>query len=107
MRASDRDEAYQRIWATVDAIPRGRVATYGQVAREAGLPHHARLVGRALARLPKGSRLPWFRVVNHKGAISLRPGGGAAEQRRRLAREGVRPTQGRIDLARYGWEPEG
>ncbi|HEX6883441.1 MAG TPA: MGMT family protein [Planctomycetota bacterium] len=90
--------------AVVDSIPRGRVATYGQVAREAGLPRHARLVGRLLARLPTGTTLPWHRVINAAGRISLRPGG--TRQRRRLAREGVRGSAtGRIDLARFRWVP--
>src|SRR5215203_7264192 len=79
----------QRIYATVDSIPRGRVATYGQVAREADLPRRARFVGRALRTLPKGSSLPWHRVVNASGKISVR-GASAVEQRRRLKREGIR-----------------
>ena len=54
----DTDGTRQRICAVVDSIPRGRVATYGQVAREAGLPQRARLVGRVLSKLPRGSRLP-------------------------------------------------
>lgn len=101
-----KDSAYQRIWATVDSIPRGRVATYGQVAAEAGLPGHARQVGYALRNLPPGSKLPWHRVLNAKGEISLRSssGGASTEQKRRLAREGVRlNVQGRVDLKRYGW----
>ena len=105
LRAStDRDERRARILAVVDSIPKGRVATYGQVAREAGLPRHARLVGRALAGLPEGNPVPWHRVVNSAGRISLRP--GAALQRRRLAREGLLFTRaGRIDLARFRWLP--
>lgn len=103
-RAPDRDERRVRILAVVDSIPRGRVATYGQVAREAGLPRHARLVGRTLATLPSGSTLPWHRVVNASGRLS-QPRSGAALQRRRLAREGVRFTSGRIDLARFAWTP--
>lgn len=102
-----REELRQRILATVDSIPRGRVATYGQVAREAGLPRHARLVGRVLGELPAKSRLPWHRVVNAAGRISARGDGTAgAEQLRRLAREGVnvRPN-GALDLAARRWEP--
>jgi methylated-DNA-protein-cysteine methyltransferase-like protein len=101
---TDRDERQARILAVVDCIPRGRVASYGQVAREAGLPRHARLVGRVLACLPSGSKLAWHRVVNSAGRISLRP--GSARQRRRLQREGVHLTRtGRIDLARFRWTP--
>ena len=88
----------------VDSIPRGRVASYGQVAREAGLPRNARLVGRVLSELPSASSLAWYRVVNSAGGISVRP--GAALQRRRLVREGILfAKSGRIDLARFGWTP--
>ncbi len=74
----------------VAAIPRGRVATYGEVAELAGMPRHARLVGRTLANLPTGSRLPWHRVVNASLRISERGDDRAmSEQRRRLEREGV------------------
>ena len=89
---------YQRIWATVDAIPRGCVASYGEIASEAGLEGRARLVGRALRLLPDGSRLPWHRVVNARGEISHR-GDPVAEraQRARLEREGVRfDARGRV-----------
>jgi methylated-DNA-protein-cysteine methyltransferase-like protein len=100
-----RDEARQRILAVVDSIPRGRVATYGQVADEAGLPRRARLVGRILAGLPVGSAIPWHRVVNAAGRISLRSS-GAATQRRRLRGEGVLLSRGGgIDLGKCRWRP--
>lgn len=90
----------------VDSIPRGRVATYGQIAREAGLPRNARLVGRLLANLPDGSRIPWHRVINSAGALSPRPGSSVARQRRLLIREGVPlSSAGRVDLARFRWHP--
>lgn len=93
-----------RILATVDSIPRGRVASYGQVALEAGLPRRARLVGRVLSELPAGSAIPWHRVVNAAGRISPRGGDGPREQVRRLRAEGVVVGRGgRIDLARFGW----
>lgn len=95
----------QRIYATVDSIPRGCVATYGQVAREAFLPWRARLVGRVLRELPKGSLLAWHRVINASGKLST-GGLSAAEQARRLKREGVRlGPRGRISLAEFGWRP--
>jgi len=104
MPRTDRDERRARILAVVDCIPKGRVASYGQVAREAGLPRHARLVGRVLKDLPAKNPVPWHRVVNSAGKISLRP--GSARQRQRLAREGVLFSRsGRIDLARYRWTP--
>jgi len=92
----------------VRAIPRGRVATYGQVARLAGLGGQARRVGYALAARPAGSRVPWQRVVNAAGRISPRSGDRSVEilQRRLLEREGVRfDAAGRIDLARFRWRP--
>lgn len=101
--ASDRDELRQRILATVDSIPRGKVATYGQVADEAGLPRRARLVGRVLGTLGAGSPLPWHRVIGASGRSSLE-GASAREQLRRLAREGVEMSAtGRIELARHRW----
>jgi methylated-DNA-protein-cysteine methyltransferase-like protein len=105
--SADRDPLRHRILATVDSIPRGRVASYGQVAAEAGLPRRARLVGRVLSELPARSGLPWHRVVNAQGALSPRGDGGSVrEQRRRLEREGVRfDARGRVDLERHLWRP--
>ncbi|MBM5811653.1 MAG: cysteine methyltransferase [Gammaproteobacteria bacterium] len=93
----------ERIWREVAAIPRGCVATYGGIARRAGLGRRARLVGYALKVAPAALRLPWHRVVNARGAISF-PDGSAqhALQHRRLLREGVRFRAGRIDLGIYG-----
>jgi methylated-DNA-protein-cysteine methyltransferase-like protein len=100
---------FSRILAVVRRIPHGRVATYGQVAALAGLPRHARHVGYALHGLPAGTPLPWHRVLNARGGISLRPwDGGADTQRLRLAAEGVRfDARGRVPLDRYGWRPAG
>lgn len=95
---------YQRIYAVVAAIPRGCVATYGQVAGEAGMPRRARLVGRALAACPP--QLPWHRVVNAAGRVALPPGSDAhAEQLRRLSAEGVELRDGRVLLRRCRWQP--
>jgi methylated-DNA-protein-cysteine methyltransferase-like protein len=99
--------SYRRIYAVVERIPRGRVATYGQVAELAGLPGWARQVGWALHALGPGSRVPWQRVVNARGRVSPRstPGWDGL-QRRLLEDEGVRFGAGdRIDLARHGWRP--
>jgi methylated-DNA-protein-cysteine methyltransferase related protein len=100
-------EKYRRIYDVVSRIPRGRVATYGQVASLARLPRQPRLVGYALHALPAGTRVPWFRVVNARGAISLRASGLGFEdiQARLLAREGVRFVDGAIPLDRYQWRP--
>lgn len=98
-------EKHAAIHTTVAAIPPGQVSTYGDVARAAGLPGHARLVGYTLHALPEGSELPWHRVVNAQGRISLPPDSRAAElQRERLESEGVGfGLHGRIDLAIHGW----
>ena len=92
-----------RIWQVISLIPPGRVATYGDVARQAGLPGGARRVGRALKGLPKDTRIPWHRVINAQGRISL-PEGSVSQynQRERLEAEGiVFSKNGRIDLARH------
>jgi methylated-DNA-protein-cysteine methyltransferase-like protein len=100
-------ERWERIYAVVRRIPRGRVATYGQVAALAGLPGHARQVGYALAALPAGSAVPWQRVVNARGLISL-PGAAAVEQRLRLAAEGVPVNAaGGVALRTAQWVPRG
>lgn len=98
---------FSRILEVVRRIPRGRVATYGQVAALAGLPRHARHVGYALHGLPPGTPLPWHRVINARGAISLRRFDGAAEtQRIRLEGEGVAfDPRGRVSLDRNQWRP--
>ena len=96
---------YSRIYAVVRRIPRGRVATYGQVAELAGLEGHARQVGYALHALPSGTTLPWHRVLNARGTLSLRREPGAElTQRMLLEGEGVRfDARGRVDLARVRW----
>jgi methylated-DNA-protein-cysteine methyltransferase-like protein len=99
--------SYARIYEVVRRIPRGRVATYGQVAELAGLPGHARQVGYALHALPEGSAVPWHRVLNARGTLSLRRSfGGEIAQRLRLEREGVRfDAGGRVALERVRWRP--
>jgi methylated-DNA-protein-cysteine methyltransferase related protein len=102
-----RSDPYQRIYAIVRRIPRGRIATYGQVAALAGLGGHARQVGYALHSLDAGDRIPWHRVLNAQGRVSLRtePGGDRV-QRALLEREGVRfDASGRANLERFGWRP--
>src|SRR6185369_4928209 len=100
-----RASSYPKIYAVVSRIPKGRVATYGQVAALAGQPRQARLVGYALHTLPADSDVPWHRVVNAAGKISLRADGlGHDElQAHLLRREGVRFVDGAIPLARYRW----
>lgn len=99
--------AYDRYYDVVRRIPPGRVSTYGTVATVAGLPGRARQVGYAMAALADDHDVPWHRVVNARGAISARSGGGGhAEkiQRALLEAEGVRfRPSGRIDLEAFGW----
>lgn len=100
------EDAYERIWETVASIPRGRVATYGQVAELAGLGRRARLVGHALQRAPASLGLPWHRVINARGQIAFPK--NHANRRRQLARlraEDVALRDGRVDLGRYRWRP--
>ena len=105
MKTTKPEGLHARIHAVVSRIPRGRVATYGQVARIAGLPGQARLVGYALHALPAGTSVPWQRVVNAQGGIST-PGGHEGRQRRILEREGVRfDARGRIPLASFQGRP--
>ena len=97
--------SHERIFAVVRRIPAGRVATYGQIARPVGRPRSARQIGYAMHRCPPG--LPWHRVINAQGRISLPADSTSAlTQRRRLLEEGVVFVGGRIDLARYGWDDE-
>ena len=96
--------AAEAIYQIVRRIPYGCVASYGQVARLAGLPGRARLVGRALAETPaETGTLPWHRVINAQGRISL-TGASAREQQKRLRSEGVVIRKGRIDLRAHGWK---
>ena len=99
-------DSYKRIYDVVRHIPEGRVATYGQVAELAGLPGHARQVGYALHALGDED-LPWQRVINAKGEVSLRSEPGREGlQRAILESEGVEfNARGRVDLKRYRWRP--
>ncbi len=98
------ESRYQTIWRTVRRIPYGRVATYGQVARVAGMDGQPRLVGYAMHALPAGSTVPWHRVINAAGRISV-PGPSGREQRRRLESEGVEfSAAGRVNFNQFGWK---
>ncbi len=98
---------YSRIQEIVGRIPPGKVATYGQIAILAGMPGHARQVGYALHSLPDGSEVPWQRVINRNGRISLRAYPAAEHlQRALLEDEGVVfDDEGNIDLEKYRWHP--
>ena len=96
---------YERIYAVACQIPAGKVATYGQIAAIVG-GCTARMVGYAMAALPYGTDVPWQRVINRQGKISLRGGGnGGTLQRQLLETEGVRfdPKTDRVDFNEVGW----
>jgi methylated-DNA-protein-cysteine methyltransferase-like protein len=96
----------QRVIETVRAIPRGSVATYGQIAILAGAPTGSRQVSWVLNSCSRSENLPWQRVVNSRGTISL-TGEGRREQRMLLEAEGIQfDSEGRINLQRYLWHPE-
>jgi len=90
--------------ATIAAIPRGRVASYGRIAERAGLPGRARLVGRVLRQAPDELKLPWHRVLRADGRSAFASGTpNFRKQVDHLAAEGVPMIRGRVDLRRYGW----
>ncbi|MCS3604095.1 methylated-DNA-protein-cysteine methyltransferase-like protein [Buttiauxella sp. BIGb0471] len=97
------DSFPMRVFQIIAAIPEGCVTTYGDVARLAGSPRAARQVGGVLKRLPEGSKLPWHRVVNRHGHISL-TGPDLQRQRQALLSEGIMVSgDGKIDMERYRW----
>jgi methylated-DNA-protein-cysteine methyltransferase-like protein len=102
--AMDNNDSFpQRVYQIIAAIPEGCVTTYGDVARLAGSPRAARQVGGVLKRLPEGSKLPWHRVVNRHGTISL-TGPDLQRQRQALLSEGIMVSgDGKIEMERYRW----
>jgi methylated-DNA-protein-cysteine methyltransferase-like protein len=95
---------HKKIWAVVKGIPYGSVSTYGDIARFAGYPRCARLVGAALRAVPQGLELPWHRVINAQGRISFPKGGEKAQtQQRLLEEEGVVFLSGVVNLKHYAW----
>jgi methylated-DNA-protein-cysteine methyltransferase-like protein len=108
--ATTRDARYAPFTAraieVMRSIPRGKVATYAQVAAVAGSPLAAQQVVRVLHSLSRAERLPWQRVINSRGSISLPRGAGFEEQKALLEAEGVAVKEdGRIDMNKYLWVP--
>lgn len=99
--------SYEKIYEVVRRIPKGRIATYGQVATLAGFPGHARQVGYALSALPDESDVPWHRVINARGEVSIRSEGFYHSlQRNMLEAEGVMfDASSRVSLQTYSWKP--
>ena len=103
VRSEKKVSLYQIIYNTVRKIPKGKVATYGEIARLCGLREHARLVGYALHNLKPNSGVPWHRVINSQGKISLPKDNGAYEfQKKLLESEGIVFVGDKIDLTKYG-----
>ncbi|UUM31463.1 DNA base-flipping protein [Vibrio japonicus] len=99
------DQFLAQIFAVIHQIPQGKVATYGDIAKLAGYPGYARHVGKALSNLPKDSKLPWFRVINSQGKISLK-GNDLERQKEKLMAEGIEVSaEGKISLRKYKWQP--
>ncbi|CAM3156062.1 MULTISPECIES: MGMT family protein [Vibrio] len=99
------DQFLSHIFTVIYRIPEGKVSTYGEIAKMAGYPGYARHVGKALGNLPEGSKLPWFRVINSKGEISL-TGPDWERQREHLVAEGIAVSStGKISLKKYKWQP--
>ncbi|KOO16973.1 hypothetical protein AKJ18_01855 [Vibrio xuii] len=99
------DQFLMQIFAVIHQIPLGKVSTYGEIAKMAGYPGYARHVGKALGNLPSESKLPWFRVINSQGRISLK-GEDLVRQREALIEEGVEVSvDGKVSLRKYRWQP--
>ncbi|WP_159738348.1 DNA base-flipping protein [Vibrio atypicus] len=99
------DQFLMQIFAVIHQIPPGKVTTYGEIAKMAGYPGYARHVGKALGNLPKGSKLPWHRVINSQGKISLK-GEDLVRQRTLLIEEDVEVTMdGKVRLRKHKWQP--
>jgi len=89
------------------AVPHGHVASYGQVAELAGLPRGARVVAAVLRDEGESTALPWHRILNARGCISIPRGNPSREEQvRRLRAESIPVLRGRVDLSRYGWQPD-
>jgi methylated-DNA-protein-cysteine methyltransferase-like protein len=95
----------EQVVEIIQSIPVGRISTYGDIAREAGKPRAARQVARILHSCSEKENLPWWRVVNRKGQIALKPGYGFEEQESLLLEEDIEVDRsGKIDLERYLWD---
>ena len=100
-------QKYQRIFRTVNAIPSGRVASYGQIADLSGLPGKARLVGKSLGQIPAGMTVAWYRVLRSTGQVAFPRGSEQAlRQIGMLQEEGVAVFNHRVKLATFQWQPD-
>ena len=102
---------YAQIWQTIQLIPQGKVACYGQIADLAGLPGRARLVGKALASVPesgwRGQAVPWYRVINAQGKISFPLGSEYFDKQKQLLQDEQVVVIGvRVKLKEFQWQPD-
>ncbi|NVJ68155.1 MAG: methylated-DNA--[protein]-cysteine S-methyltransferase [Gammaproteobacteria bacterium] len=103
--SSQLDNFKQAVYFWVAQIPKGKVASYGQIARLAGYPRHARHVSKALGSADKSLKLPWQRVIAASGKIAFdKDSDGYARQSNLLQKEGVKIIKGKIDLKQFGWQ---
>jgi methylated-DNA-protein-cysteine methyltransferase-like protein len=106
MTSQDNQAKRESIWQVVHMIPSGKVATYGQIAALAGHPQAARFAGTSLKNLPTTSKIPWHRVINAQGKISLPKNSPSyKKQLQRLKEEGVIIRNGKVTLKNYQWMP--
>lgn len=106
-QAINSSDKYKRIWKTVQQIPPGRVASYGQIADLAGLPGRARLVGKALGFVPQRMDVPWFRVLRSNGQIAFPAASNSAQtQKGLLQEEGVVVLNNRVRFKDFQWHPD-
>lgn len=97
----------QKVYELLRTIPRGKVITYGELARLLGNKAWARAVGNALHENPDGDEYPCYKVVNSRGELSQAYAfGGHGEQKRRLEKDGIIVENGKVDLIRYGYQTE-
>ncbi len=101
----DSNELHRQILEVITLIPYGKVATYGQIAKLAGIPKHARLVGYVLKHLDQESSIPWHRVINSQGKISVMRINEKGEniQQQLLADEGIYLLNNKINLKVFSW----
>jgi methylated-DNA-protein-cysteine methyltransferase-like protein len=100
-------DSYRRIWEQAALVPEGQVASYGQIAKLAGLPRRAaRMVGRALGAAPREMNLPWHRIVNAQGRIAIPPGTERYRQQHELLeQEGIEVKDGQLNMDQFRWDP--
>jgi methylated-DNA-protein-cysteine methyltransferase-like protein len=106
MQDIQKQERKEAIYLALAQIPKGKVITYGNLAKLAGMPNGARLAGRLMCELPDQSNLPWHRVINAQGRLSLPVDSeGYREQLQRLQKDGIDINNGKIKLSIYGYNP--